>query len=73
MEFQEIKKKRKNVRFQRSYPNRTKRSEFVAIWHQTTQNEKNLSKLKGAKYRAARQTALWDLKLYTCAVLLELG
>ena len=51
-------KKRKNARFQRSHPNRTKRSEFVAIWRQTTQNEKNLSKLKGAKYRTARQTAL---------------
>ena len=56
-------KKRKNARFQRSHPNRTKRSEFVAIWHQTTQNEKNLSKLKGVKYRAARQTALWGENL----------
>ena len=33
-------KKRKNAQFQRSHPNRTKRSEFVAIWHQTTQNKK---------------------------------
>ena len=57
-------KKRKNARFQRSHPNRTKRSEFVAIWHQTTQNEKNLSKLKGAKYRAARQMALFRKLIY---------
>ena len=56
-------KKRKNARFQRSHPNRTKRSEFVAIWHQTTQNEKNLSKLKGAKYRAARQMALKQINI----------
>ena len=58
MEFQEIKKNEKNARFQRSHPNRTKRSEFVAIWHQTTQNEKKHFKLKGAKYRTARQMAL---------------
>ena len=67
MEFQEIKKTKKRA-IPKIASNRTKRS---AIWHQTTQNEKNLSKLKGAKYRAARQMALVKniIKIYYVEVL----